>query len=87
MSNQEANYSPTLGAVQASESALIDQQAPGSVKRYLLSGDPVSPLRSNLTLPFNQVHPYVYGAIALAAAATSYVSYKRWKKLNPKSGI
>ncbi len=87
MSNQEANYSPTLGAVQASEAALIDQQAPGSVKRYLLSGDPVSPLRSNLTLPFNQVHPYVYGAIAALAAATSYVSYKRWKKLNPKSGI
>lgn len=89
MSNQEANYVSVkgLGALTASEVPQIDQQAPGSVKRYLLSGDPVSPLRSNLTLPFNQVHPYVYGAIAFAAAATSYVSYKRWKKLNPKSGI
>lgn len=76
-----------LGALSASEVPQIDQNAPGAVKRYLLSGDPVSPLRGNVTLPFNQVHPYVYGAIAALAAATSYVSYKRWKKLNPKQGI
>ena len=76
-----------MGALTSSEVPQIDQNAPGSVKQYLLSGDPVSPLRSDLTLPFNQVHPYVYGAIAALAAATSYVSYKRWKKQNPKQGI
>jgi hypothetical protein len=76
-----------LGVLSASEVPQIDQNAPGAVKQYLLSGAPVSPLRGDITLPFNQVHPYVYGAIAALAAATSYVSYKRWKKLNPKQGV
>lgn len=76
-----------LGALTSSEVPQIDQNAPGAVKRFLLSGDPVSPLRGDVTLPFNQVHPYVYGAIAVIAAATSYVSYKRWKKSNPHQGI
>jgi hypothetical protein len=87
MSNKEANYTQTLGAVNAGESAQLNQTAPGAVKRFLLSGDPVSPIRQNITLPFNQVHPYVYGAIAAAAAVTSYLSYKRWKKQNPRAGI
>lgn len=85
--NMQANYTPTLGAVQASETTQLNQEAPGAVKRFLLAGDPVSPLRQNITLPFNQVHPYVYGALAAAAAVTSYLSYKRWKKLNPRAGI
>jgi len=69
-----------LGSIDATEMNAISAQAPGAVKRFLLAGDPVSSLRSDVTLPFNQVHPYVYGGIALAALATSYVSYKRWKK-------
>jgi hypothetical protein len=69
-----------LGAVSSSELASVSQNASGAVKRFLLAGDPVSSLRSDVTLPFNQVHPYVYGAVAVAALATSYYSYKRWKK-------
>lgn len=69
-----------LGAVDPTEMIAIDSRAPGAVKRFLLAGDPVSSLRADVTLPFNQVHPYVYGALAVAAMATSYVSYKRWKK-------
>jgi len=76
-----------LGALSASEVPQIDQNAPGAVKQFLLSGSPVSPLRGDVTLPFNQVHPYVYGALAVIAAATSYVSYKRWKKTNPHQGV
>lgn len=69
-----------LGSIEGAEVAAVDAQAPGAVKRFLLAGDPVSSLRADVTLPFNQVHPYVYGAIAALAAATSYVSYKKWKK-------
>lgn len=69
-----------LGSIDPLEMDALSTQAPGAVKRFLLSGDPVSSLRSDVTLPFNQIHPYVYGGIALAALATSYVSYKRWKK-------
>ncbi len=69
-----------LGAVSSSELQNISANAPGAVKRFLLAGDAMSSLRSDVTLPFNQVHPYVYGGIALAALATSYYSYKRWKK-------
>lgn len=72
-----------LGAVAAAETAQVAQLAPGAVKQFILSGDPVSPLRGNVTLPFNQVHPYVYGGLALAALATSYVTYKKWKKTQP----
>lgn len=80
------NYAPSaraigaMGAVVADEMSALSANAPGAVKQYLLSGSPVSPLRGDVTLPFNQIHPYVYGAMAIAAAATSYVSYKRWKK-------
>ncbi len=80
----QSSYVPSgqgsMGSLDASEVSALDTQAPGAVKRFLLSGEPVPTLRSNITLPFNQVHPYVYGAIAVAALATSYVSYKRWKK-------
>src|SRR5882724_1235530 len=72
-----------LGAIDPIEILPIQNQAPGSVKRFLLAGDPVSTLRSDVTLPFNQVHPYAYGAIAVLALATSYVSYQRWKKAHP----
>lgn len=69
-----------LGSVDPVEMGNISSSAPGAVKRFLLAGDPVSSLRADVTLPFNQVHPYVYGGIALLALATSVVSYKRWKK-------
>lgn len=69
-----------MGAIDPAELLPLDTNAPGAVKRFLLSGEPVPSLRSDVTLPFNQIHPYVYGALALAACATSYVSYKRWKK-------
>jgi hypothetical protein len=69
-----------MGSIDPLEMDALSTQAPGAVKRFLLSGDPVSSLRADVTLPFNQIHPYVYGGIALAALATSYVSYKRWKK-------
>jgi hypothetical protein len=75
-----------IGSIDPVEVDAINQQAPGAVKRFLLAGDPVNSLRSDLTLPFNQIHPYVYGALALAAAATSYVSYKKWKKAHGTSG-
>lgn len=75
-----------IGSVDPTEMIAIDSQAPGAVKRYLLAGDAVSSLRADVTLPFNQIHPYVYGGIALAALATSYVSYKRWKKTHGGSG-
>ena len=69
-----------LGAIEGAEVDAVGTQAPGAVKRFLLAGDAVSSLRADVTLPFNQVHPYVYGGIALAALATSWVSYKKWKK-------
>lgn len=74
-----------LAGIDPTEMIALDAQAPGAVKRFLLSGEPVSSLRSDVTLPFNQVHPYVYGAVALAALATSYLSYKRWKKTHGAS--
>jgi hypothetical protein len=69
-----------LGSIGPSEMDAIGAQAPSAIKRFILAGDPVSSLRADVTLPFNQVHPYVYGGIALLALATSYVSYKQWKK-------
>lgn len=69
-----------MGAIDPTETDALLTQAPGAVKRFLLSGEPVPSLRADVTLPFNQIHPYVYGGIALVALATSYVSYKRWKK-------
>ncbi len=72
-----------LGAVDSTEMSALDTSAPGAVKRFLLSGDPVSSLRADVTLPFNQIHPYAYGALALGALTLSYVSYKRWKKTHP----
>lgn len=80
LGDTSTNYQPTLGAVQASEMDAVTAEAPGNVKRFLLSGEPVPELRKNVTLPFNQVHPYVYGVLALAAGAASYMSYKTWKK-------
>lgn len=73
-----------LGTPPASISASIDQSAPPDVKRFLLSGEPVSPLVNNVSLPANQVPRLGYGVIALGALALSYVSYKRFKK--SKSG-
>jgi hypothetical protein len=72
-----------LGEIDSTEMLAMNNEAPGAVKRFLLSGDPVSPLRGNVTLPFNQIHPYVYGGIALAALTASYFSYKTWKKTHP----
>jgi len=69
-----------MGAVDPLEMDGLLTQAPGAVKRFIMAGDPVSSLRADVTLPFNQVHPYVYGGIAILALATSVVSYKRWKK-------
>jgi len=69
-----------LGAPPTSISASIDQSAPPDVKRFLLSGEPVSPLVNNVSLPANQVPRLGYGVIALGALALSYVSYKRFKK-------
>lgn len=69
-----------LGAPAASIPAAIDANAPPDVKRYLLSGEPVSPVVNNVSLPFNQVPRLGYGIIALGAAALGYVSYKRFKK-------
>ncbi len=77
-------YTRTLGAIATQEMDAMSAEAPGSVKRFLLSGEPVPTLRPNATLPFNQVHPYVYGGMALAALGMSYVSYKRWKKTHPR---
>lgn len=74
-----------LGSVAGQEMDAISAQAPGAVKRFLLAGDAVSSLRADVTLPFNQIHPYVYGGIALAALATSYVSYKKWKKAHGRA--
>lgn len=74
-----------LGAVAPMELDAISAQAPSAVKRFLLAGDPVSSLRADVTLPFNQVHPYVYGGLAVLALATSYLSYKQWKKTHPST--
>ncbi len=78
-------YNPTnqllgLGAVPSTVAAAVDQNAPPNVKRFLLSGEPVSKLENNVALPFNQVPRIGYGILALGAAALSYVSYKRFKK-------
>ncbi len=73
-----------LGAPPSGIAASIDQSAPPDVKRFLLSGEPVSPLVNNVSLPANQVPRLGYGVIALGALALSYVSYKRFKKA--KSG-
>ncbi len=69
-----------LGAPPATISSAISQVAPPNVKRFLLSGEPVSPLVNNVSLPFNQVPRLGYGIIAAGALALSYVSYKRFKK-------
>jgi hypothetical protein len=75
-----------LGAVPASIAASIDNAAPPEVKRFLLSGEPVSRLSNNVSLPFNQVPRLGYGIIAAAAAGLCYVSYKRYKKGKTVSG-
>jgi len=72
-----------LGAPPASITSSIDAAAPPEVKRYLLSGEPVSQLANNVSLPLNQVPRLAYGIIALAATALSYYSYKRFKKAHP----
>jgi len=69
-----------LGLPPAGISASIDQSAPPDVKRFLLSGEPVSPLVNNVSLPANQVPRLGYGIIAVGALALSYFSYKRFKK-------
>ncbi len=73
-----------LGAPPSNIAASIDSSAPPDVKRFLLSGEPVSPLSNNVALPFNQVPRLGYGIIAVAAIGLSYFSYKRFKKA--KSG-
>lgn len=75
-----------IGAVDPSEMDALSTNAPGAVKRFILSGEPVPTLRSNVAVSFNQIHPYVYGAIAAVALGTSYVSYKRWKKTRGSAG-
>lgn len=74
-----------LGAPPASITSSLDASAPPEVKRYLLSGEPVSQLANNVSLPLNQVPRLAYGIIALAATALSYYSYKRFKKLHPST--
>lgn len=69
-----------LGAVPSTVAAAVDQNAPPNVKRFLLSGEPVSKIENNVSLPFNQVPRIGYGLLALGAVALSYVSYKRFKK-------
>lgn len=69
-----------LGAAPSSVAAQVDANAPPDVKRFLLSGEPVSNLSNNVALPFNQMPRLGYGLIALGAAALGYVSYKRFKK-------
>lgn len=83
MKGPYVNARGQLGAIAPTEMLALNEQAPGSVKRFLVSGEPVSSLRSDVTLPFNQVHPYVYGGLAIATAALGYYSYKRWKKTQP----
>lgn len=69
-----------LGAPPSTIASAIDQSSPPDVKRFLLSGEPVSKLSNNVALPMNQVPRLGYGVIALGALALSYVSYKRFKK-------
>jgi len=69
-----------LGAAPPGLEAAIQQNAPPSVKRFLLSGEPVPAWRTNIGLAFNQVSPWVYGLLAAGALATSYFSYQRFKK-------
>jgi hypothetical protein len=69
-----------LGDVPSTVAHSVDQAAPPEVKRFLLSGEPVPKLSNNFALPLNQVPRIGYGIIAVAAAALSYVSYKRFKK-------
>ncbi len=69
-----------LGDVPSGIAANIDRAAPPDVKRFLLSGEPVPKLTTNVSLPFNQIPRLGYGIIAVAAAGLSYFSYKRFKK-------
>ncbi len=75
-----------LGAAPSNVAAAIDNAAPPEVKRFLLSGEPVSKLSNNVSLPFNQVPRLGYGILAVAAAGLCYVSYKRYKKGKTASG-
>ena len=69
-----------LGTPPATIVSSINSSAPPNVKRFLLSGEPVSQIENNVSLPFNQVPRLGYGVIALGAAALSYFSYKKFKK-------
>lgn len=69
-----------LGVPPTTIPAAIDANAPPNVKRFLLSGEPVSQLSNNVSLPFNQVPRLGYGILAVAAAGLSYYSYKKFKK-------
>jgi len=69
-----------LGDVPSTGAANIDRAAPPDLKRFLLSGEPVPKLTTNVSLPFNQVPRIGYGIIAAVAAGLSYFSYKRFKK-------
>lgn len=74
-----------LGAPPAAIVSAVNSSAPPNVKRFLLSGEPVSQLENNVSLPFNQIPRLGYGAIALGAAALSYYSYKKFKKSKASS--
>lgn len=69
-----------LGAVPSTIAAAITSNAPPNLRRFLVSGEPISSLSNNVSLPSNQVPRWGYGVVALGAAALGYVSYKRFKK-------
>jgi len=75
-----------LGTPPATVPAAIDANAPPDVKRFLLSGEPVSSLSNNVSLPFNQIPRLGYGILAVAAAGLSYYSYKKFKKNKAQGG-
>jgi hypothetical protein len=68
------------GASASSVSAAVHQNAPPQVRRFLTSGVPIAGWRKDILVPFNQVHPIVYGALGVAALGLSYLSYKKFKK-------
>jgi len=68
------------GSLQGASAADLANRAPPQVRRFLATGVPIAGWRKDILVPFNQVHPIIYGALGVAALGISYLSYKKFKK-------
>ena len=62
----------------------LSDRSPPDVRRFLNSGTPIAEWKRDVLVPFNQIHPWVYGGIGVVALGLSYLSYRKFKKEHGK---